>query len=119
MKSATIPPLRVTPELRQAAESVLQDNESLSAFVESYLVKIDCVPEEATGYEIWHAAVARITTGTSAVVQLSVPLITAIAGIWLLQEALTLRLVVDGLVILLEIGLVSVTARIRHIDAVR
>jgi len=39
MKSATIPPLRVTPELRQAAESVLQDDESLSAFVESSLVK--------------------------------------------------------------------------------
>lgn len=39
MKSATIPPLRVTPELRHAAESVLRDNESLSAFVESSLLK--------------------------------------------------------------------------------
>jgi len=39
MKSATIPPLRVTPELRQAAESVLQDGESLSSFVEKSLVK--------------------------------------------------------------------------------
>ena len=39
MKSATIPPLRVTPELRQAAESVLEDNESLSSFIESSLVK--------------------------------------------------------------------------------
>lgn len=39
MKSATIPPLRVTPELRHAAESVLQDEESLSAFVESALLK--------------------------------------------------------------------------------
>jgi len=39
MKSATIPPLRVTPELRKAAESVLRANESLSAFVESSLVK--------------------------------------------------------------------------------
>jgi len=39
MKSATIPPLRVTPELRQAAESVLHDDESLSAFVESALIK--------------------------------------------------------------------------------
>lgn len=39
MKSATIPPLRVTPELREAAESVLQENESLSAFVESSLIK--------------------------------------------------------------------------------
>ena len=39
MKSATIPPLRVTPELRQAAESVLRDDESLSSFVESSLIK--------------------------------------------------------------------------------
>ncbi len=39
MKSATIPPLRVTPELRQAAESVLRDGETLSSFVESSLVK--------------------------------------------------------------------------------
>ena len=34
MKSATIPSLRVDPELRHAAESVLQDGESLSSFVE-------------------------------------------------------------------------------------
>lgn len=39
MKTATIPPLRVTPELRQAAESVLREDESLSSFVESSLVK--------------------------------------------------------------------------------
>lgn len=39
MKSATIPPLRVTPELRQAAESVLRDDETLSGFVESSLVR--------------------------------------------------------------------------------
>lgn len=39
MKSATIPPLRVTPELRQAAESVLREGETLSGFVESSLVK--------------------------------------------------------------------------------
>lgn len=39
MKSATIPPLRVTPELRQAAESVLREGETLSGFVESSLVR--------------------------------------------------------------------------------
>ena len=35
MKSATLPPLRVTPDLRAAAESVLQEGESLSSFVET------------------------------------------------------------------------------------
>lgn len=35
MKTASLPPLRVDPELRQAAESVLRENESLSAFMEA------------------------------------------------------------------------------------
>ncbi len=34
MKTATLPPLRVSPEFRKAAESVLKEGESLSAFVE-------------------------------------------------------------------------------------
>jgi len=34
MKTATIPSLRMAPELRLAAESVLQEGESLSSFVE-------------------------------------------------------------------------------------
>ncbi|WP_428382881.1 YlcI/YnfO family protein [Nevskia ramosa] len=37
MKTATIPSLRVTPELRAAAESVLRDGESLSSLVEDAL----------------------------------------------------------------------------------
>ncbi|MCU0770098.1 MAG: prevent-host-death protein [Burkholderiaceae bacterium] len=34
MKTATIPSLRVDPELRTAAEEVLEDGETLSSFVE-------------------------------------------------------------------------------------
>ena len=34
MKTATFPSLRVNPELRQAAEQILQEGESLSSFVE-------------------------------------------------------------------------------------
>jgi predicted transcriptional regulator len=42
MKTATTPSLRVDPELRHAAESVLQDGESLSSFVEQSLrINID------------------------------------------------------------------------------
>lgn len=37
MKSASIPPLRVASELREAAESVLQEGESLSSFMEQSL----------------------------------------------------------------------------------
>jgi predicted transcriptional regulator len=34
MKTATIPSLRVDPELRQAAEALLKEGETLSGFVE-------------------------------------------------------------------------------------
>jgi ribosome-associated translation inhibitor RaiA len=37
MKTATLPSLRVEPELREAAESVLQDGETLSGFIEASL----------------------------------------------------------------------------------
>lgn len=37
MKTATMPPLRVQPELRQAAEEMLRPGETLSAFVEDAL----------------------------------------------------------------------------------
>ncbi len=37
MKTASIPSLRVNPELRHAAESVLLDGETLSSFVEQSL----------------------------------------------------------------------------------
>lgn len=37
MKSATLPPLRVAPELRQAAEAVLHEGESLSGLMEKSL----------------------------------------------------------------------------------
>jgi hypothetical protein len=35
MKTATLPSLRVAPELREAAESVLAEGETLSAFMEA------------------------------------------------------------------------------------
>lgn len=35
MKTATLPSLRVDPELREAAESVLQEGETLSSFIEA------------------------------------------------------------------------------------
>ena len=37
MKTATIPPLRVTPELRSAVAHVLREGETLSSFVEESL----------------------------------------------------------------------------------
>lgn len=37
MKTATLPPLRVAPELRHAAEAVLHEGESLSGLMEQSL----------------------------------------------------------------------------------
>jgi predicted transcriptional regulator len=37
MKNASIPSLRVAPELRQAVESVLEEGETLSSFMEQSL----------------------------------------------------------------------------------
>ena len=37
MKTATMPPLRVDPELRQEAESVLREGETISSFMEQAL----------------------------------------------------------------------------------
>lgn len=37
MKTATLPPLRVEPELRKAAEAVLREGESLSGIMEQSL----------------------------------------------------------------------------------
>lgn len=37
MKTASLPPVRVDPALRKAAETVLRDGESLSAFMEQSL----------------------------------------------------------------------------------
>ena len=37
MKTSTLPSLRVAPELREAAESVLREGETLSSFIETSL----------------------------------------------------------------------------------
>ncbi|MEX2498495.1 MAG: DMT family transporter [Wenzhouxiangellaceae bacterium] len=58
------------------------------------------------GYVVWYAALKHIQTSTAAVAQLSVPVITAIAGVALLAEPLNLRLVLAGAAVLGGIVLV-------------
>ncbi|SEF79428.1 DMT family transporter [Marinobacterium lutimaris] len=60
----------------------------------------------ALGYLIWYAALPHISATNAATIQLSVPVITAIAGIALLGETLSLRLVLTSLAILGGIALV-------------
>lgn len=54
----------------------------------------------AIGYSIWYSALKGLGTTQAAVVQLLVPLITAVGGVLLLSEAITLRLTIAGALIL-------------------
>jgi drug/metabolite transporter (DMT)-like permease len=57
------------------------------------------------GYSIWYAALKYHTTVRAAVLQLPVPLLTAVLGVFLLAEAATARLLVASGLILGGIGL--------------
>lgn len=57
------------------------------------------------GYAIWYAALKGLTATRAATVQLAVPVVAALGGIFFLQEALTPRLVFASLLILGGIGL--------------
>jgi drug/metabolite transporter (DMT)-like permease len=57
------------------------------------------------GYVVWYAALKGLSRTRAAVVQLSVPVLTAIGGVLFLAEALTLRLLLAGAVILGGIAL--------------
>jgi drug/metabolite transporter (DMT)-like permease len=58
------------------------------------------------GYALWYAALRGLTAATAASVQLSVPVITAVAGVVLLSEPLTARLVLASAAVLGGIALV-------------
>lgn len=62
------------------------------------------------GYAIWYTALRGLTATKAAVVQLSVPPLTALGGVLLLGELVTPRLVVAGLLILGGIAL-AISAR--------
>jgi len=59
------------------------------------------------GYAVWYAVLKHIGTHTAAVSQLTVPIITAIAGVLLLSEPLSWPTVVGGACILGGIALVT------------
>lgn len=52
------------------------------------------------GYAIWYTALPQLKPSTAASVQLSVPLLAALAGVLLLGEAPTLRLLLSGAALL-------------------
>ncbi len=62
------------------------------------------------GYALWYRALPSLPTTIAGIAQLSVPVIAVAAGVALLDEALTLRLVVAGGLVLGGIA-ISLTAR--------
>ncbi len=63
------------------------------------------------GYAVWYAALMGLTATTAATVQLSVPVIAAVAGVSLLGESLTLRLVLASAAVLGGIAVVILARR--------
>lgn len=58
------------------------------------------------GYAAWYAVVPRLGVTRAAVVQLGVPVLTALLGVLLLHEGVTLRLALCTLAIVGGIGVV-------------
>jgi drug/metabolite transporter (DMT)-like permease len=63
------------------------------------------------GYAIWYTALPGLTATKAATIQLSVPVITAVAAVALLSETVTLRLVLGSVAILGGIALVVAAKR--------
>ncbi|WP_144393928.1 DMT family transporter [Pleionea sediminis] len=59
------------------------------------------------GYAIWYVVVPNISLTLAAVCQLSVPLIAAFGGYFLLDESIGFDLLISGLLILMGIALIS------------
>lgn len=58
------------------------------------------------GYAIWYAALPGLRATTAATVQLSVPVLTALAGVALLAEPISLRLLLCSVAVLGGVGMV-------------
>jgi drug/metabolite transporter (DMT)-like permease len=68
----------------------------------------------ALGYAIWYWVRVRLTAISAGAVQLSVPVISAVLGVLLLGETLTLRSVAAAAAVLGGIAWVTLTARRQH-----
>jgi drug/metabolite transporter (DMT)-like permease len=60
------------------------------------------------GYVIWYAALRQLTVFRAAVVQLPTPILTAVGGVLLLGESLSVRLIVSTIFVVGGIALALV-----------
>ncbi len=68
----------------------------------------------AIGYVIWYRALRGLTATRAAIVQLLVPVITALAGVLLLGENLSIRLLFSGIVILFGVALAVLHPQVKR-----
>jgi len=83
----------------------MPDNKSLDLIGFIYAVFSGALTS-GIGYAIWYAALPALKATTAATVQLSVPVISALGGILLLNESVSLRIVLASMAILGGIALV-------------
>ena len=62
------------------------------------------------GYVVWYAALAGLTTTQAASVQLAVPVLAAVGGVWFLAERITARLVIAAVLIVGGVALALASA---------
>lgn len=66
------------------------------------------------GYAVWYIALQSLTTSRAAIVQLSVPVLAAFAGIIFLAEDISIRLLISTLLILGGIALSTLSRKKMH-----
>jgi drug/metabolite transporter (DMT)-like permease len=59
----------------------------------------------AIGYVFWYGALRGLTATRAAIVQLAVPVLAALAGVLVLSETISLRLVLSAIAILSGVAL--------------
>ncbi len=89
---------------------LLRDGRALDANGVGYAIASGALAS-GVGYAIWYTALRSLRATTAATVQLSVPIIAALAGVLLLAEPLTARLAGAGAAILGGVALVVLTPR--------
>jgi drug/metabolite transporter (DMT)-like permease len=78
-------------------------------FIGAGLAMLSGAVTSGLGYALWYSILPRLQTSVAAIVQLGVPIVAIAAGVALLGETLTLRVILSAIVVLGGIGL-AVTA---------
>lgn len=99
-------PMTLVLSLLLAARTSLEPIGLVYAFLSGALTS-------GVGYAIWYTALPFLKSTTAATVQLSVPILAALGGVFFLGETLTLRLFVASVAIIGGIALVVLTGKAR------